>query len=327
MIKITFWLKFFLLVLIVLITSTCMFWGMTDNMIISVIDLNESYDGRTKISISDNKLLVADEPVSIIDISNPVAPVIIGTYNTQTFQIAGSGQYIYTGSGQILDISDPSSPVEIANTNVTSSENTFVLDGNYIYCSSFSIVDVTNPLSPVEIYTIDMVSVDDIFVNGNFVYIVNDFGLTIMDVTDKSNPIIQGRMNDPRDSNYVNNYTRNIVVFGNTAYITNWNSKLLGIIDVTDKNNPIEKTNYKGIIENAIPTSMALEGDALYISYLTDPVGLFTSLAVFNIQEPAKPKLRIELNENTFRITDIEVNDNFLFLALDTGDVLIMKKP
>ena len=331
MTKTVFWLKLLLLIIIGLLSSTCMFWGLTDNRIISVIDLDNT-NGGINISISDNKLLVAAENISIIDISNPVSPKLMGIYNTDTFYIAGADQYLYYGSFGVLDISNPALPQNVANLTLSPLNEggpgaAFVKDGNYIYCSSFSIVDISNPLTPTEVYTTEMVPLEDIYVSGNYLFLVNDFGLTIMDATNKSNPLLLGRINNSVTNTYNNSYSRNIVVHGDTAYITNWNSRLLGIVDVSNKNNPIDQGNYTGSIANSIPTSLALENDSLYISYITDPLAIFTTLAVMDLKNPTAPKLRTEISRTTFQIKDIEITDNFLYLALENGDIIIMKKP
>ena len=77
--------------------------------------------------------------LTVIDIQNPNAPVIVHT--TQAFggprRIAGKGSYLYVLLGykafQIFDITNPRSPVSNVSVGLGSTLNDLFIQGNYLY--------------------------------------------------------------------------------------------------------------------------------------------------------------------------------------------------
>ena len=119
------------------------------------------------------------QTVSTLDISNPLAPVVVATtpdpdqpgglpsggFPTEIFK---SGDYLFAvlnniASVKVIDVSTPTSPTVVASTPDPGSAGGFasgsgpinaVMNGNYIYVvnvgnSSVSVVDISNPLAPV----------------------------------------------------------------------------------------------------------------------------------------------------------------------------------
>jgi len=175
---------------------------------------------------------VSDEArasLDIIDVSDPSNLKITGSYisPTESYNYGGialSGNYAYlafrdysTGSTRaglkIMDISDPTSPVELGN--YVSSDSGYSYDvevrGNYAYIAGddFRIIDVSNPSSPNEISS-DPANGYGIVLSGNYAYLSYN-GLDIIDISNPYYPTEAGY--------YYNEIEDAVAVSGNYAYI------------------------------------------------------------------------------------------------------------
>jgi len=103
--------------------------------------------------------------LQIFDVYDPVSPQPIGTFRKSVVgvavfgdvAVAGSRAYVWWGNGKfggilVVDISDPTSPVEIGSYDSgVSPIPSFVADGPYLYVARFGgleIGDVSDPMSP-----------------------------------------------------------------------------------------------------------------------------------------------------------------------------------
>jgi len=150
------------------------------------------------------------EGLSIIDVSDPVAPAVVGALDSpgysQDVEVAGTFAYVaasdFDGAGglRIVDVSDPSAPVEMAIFG-SSFVRIAVSDGlAYVTepSSGLRIVDVSNPASPVELGAVDVSGfVVDVDVAGSFAYLTIDdssgtSGVDIIDVSNPAAPVLVG---------------------------------------------------------------------------------------------------------------------------------------
>ena len=143
--------------------------------------------------------------VTIIDISNPTAPTIVGGINDdvnlfRASSIFVSGNYAYVsnsaaGSGEvskkrfaILDVSNPTAPrvvSTILDTSVLSASNSLFVSGKYAYIvngsndsttDNFAIIDVSNPLAPRIVGALNddtnlYFDAHSVFVSGKYAYV------------------------------------------------------------------------------------------------------------------------------------------------------------
>lgn len=113
------------------------------------------------LAISGSNAYVVGNNLSVVDISNPTDPSIIGTCNipNETCGVCISGSHAYvSGHGlQIVDISNPLNPTLLGQIDVAEAYVWYKVDvkGNYAYVAmwhwskgGFGIVDVSNSLSP-----------------------------------------------------------------------------------------------------------------------------------------------------------------------------------
>jgi len=190
-----------------------------------------------------------------------------------------SGKYAYVTSDNndsltIIDISDPTNPLEVGNITDSGKGGTATaldgawdvhVSGKYAYVTSFNddsltIIDVSDPSSPEEIgYVLDTESPESggnatildgprgLYVSGKYAYVTssNDDGLSIIDVSDPTNPTEVGFVMDTESPESGGTATVldtafDVYVSGKYAYVTSNSDRGLSVIDVSDPTNPTE---------------------------------------------------------------------------------------
>lgn len=206
--------------------------------------------------------------------------------------------YLYVaekeGGLRIHNISDLTSPVEVANVPITNLSSLHVMNlsqsGNYLYLAigshflagqptGFAIVDVTDPTSPFVTDHWVHQGPDGgggiVKVEGNYAYLgAMRNGLIIFDVTDKNNidsvsqfiPDLSYPEPNPDTPKY---NLRGLVVTNNIAY-TVFDAGGVRIINCTDKQNPIETGRYSNPLLNGAPrayNNIILDDTLLYVTF------------------------------------------------------------
>ncbi|MBF0094465.1 MAG: DUF4347 domain-containing protein, partial [Alphaproteobacteria bacterium] len=153
------------------------------------VGLTGSYDTELAygVAVSGNYAYVADDRAGlrVIDISNPVSPSLLGTYDTPGYAsgVVVNGTYAYVADLnrglQVINISNPASP-SLAGSYGTSG-NTFsvAVSGNYAYVADASsglrVINISNPASPSLVTTYDTSgSARGVVISGNYVYVADD---------------------------------------------------------------------------------------------------------------------------------------------------------
>jgi len=219
-------------------------------------------------------------------------PILVSSYNLSynVYDISLSGNYLFlaTKSGlRIIDISNPSSPYEVASCDTGFYVDDVHVQDNYAYivCSNKStwddflkIVDISNPTTPAIVGVCSLnYDGDDVFVSGQYAYITRwcDYSyrpLQIFDISNPSNPYLVGWIDE-----YDTKYLTDISIHSGYAYALGNGS--LRIIDVSNPSTPhtiaeideygnrifIEDnfvyTNRGSIIDISTPQSPQLIGD------------------------------------------------------------------
>lgn len=204
--------------------------------------------------------MTANNPVMIMDISNPVAPSKVGQYNApvMTWDLAIKEHYAFIACWwdgvRVIDFQDPANPVLVAHTfgwfngAVPGDEYCFVqaldVDGNYLYLIDYQpfddkdtrglyIFDISDPTNPVKIsrYTGLLSDGYDIDVVGDFAYICDmNGGMEVIDVTNKQFPQARGYISLP-------DVPRSIKVQANHAFIADYINGGVQVVNVTDPDN------------------------------------------------------------------------------------------
>ncbi|WP_013334240.1 Calx-beta domain-containing protein [Gloeothece verrucosa] len=216
-----------------------------------------------KVVVVGNLAYVADlyQGLQIIDISNPNSPILKGTYNTSGaggiafYDASGSthdvkivGNYAYIADGynglQIIDITNPASPVLKGRYDTPSYAHSVTVVGNLAYVadelSGLQIIDITNPAAPVSKGTYDTTGAAySVTVAGNYAYVADweSSELQVIEITKSIAPILK--------STYKTSGSPwEVAVKGNYAYVAQHNGNL-DIINISNPNSLTKVGSYK----------------------------------------------------------------------------------
>lgn len=266
-------------------------------------ELNDVW-GYTDEFGNEYALVGADKGVSVVDISNPQNPVEVYWHvgaESVWRDIKTYGDYAYVTTEAedgllIIDLS-PLPNGSIVNTtnyyngsNYWSSAHNLFIDENgygYIFGSNRGnggaiILDLfTNPMEPSEIGEYDNWYIHDGYVVNDTLYAahVNDGFFTIVDVSDKSNPIVLGSQTTP------SNFAHNIWPTADQNYVFTTDEVSGGFLTAYDVSDPTSINEVDRIQSSpnsgVVPHNAHVKGDFLYTSYYAD------GIVVHDISDPS----------------------------------------
>ena len=185
--------------------------------------------------------------VRIYQVSDPSRPIQVGTYAARPgFTILIEGKRAYLGGENrltILDVSNPASPTLIGQTEtLTNPVTSIFVTGNYaylvIYGDGMCIVDISNPSHPIRRGCYHYPGMNDVVVDGNYAYLGGFGFLYVLDVSDPDAPVYCGRY-EPRDTiNAVAVREKNLYALSDT-YIR--------VLDLTTPCTPTLRSIYSNI--------------------------------------------------------------------------------
>lgn len=216
-------------------------------------DYMKASSGRLALYSADSNFIstydISSKPLGKQSIENS----LFAKNNSSTSMIASVGNYAVAAGGAeeifIYDVSTPSTPVPRGAWRTPDGVNLYgsalEFDGQYAYYGATNratvyIVDVgTNPDRPKMVAQITdnlIGTVHNIIYQNNYIYVANKFGsrLTIVDVTNRANPIIVGSLQDSTNLSGIIGLFKE----GNYVYVASGTAKTFSIIDVSDKANP-----------------------------------------------------------------------------------------
>lgn len=244
--------------------------------------------------------------VGIVNVTNPATPVYLQTIPgvpSLWRDIKTWGNYAYVvnddgGSGGIglliIDMSTLPNTVVYKDTiisGMTVAHNLYI-DNGYAYIvgadnnAGINILDVnTDPWNPTQVGQYTNTYVHDVYVRNNKAYSCElSNGLTVIDVTNKSNPTILG------NKQYINNFTHNSWLSdnGNVCFTTDETSA--GYVyawDVTDPQNIEELDSYRSSLSgtSSIPHNTHVTNDYLVTSYYRDGMTVVDAAYPYNLIE------------------------------------------
>jgi hypothetical protein len=189
--------------------------------------------------------------LSIVDVSNPASPKIVGSSNTGTTgvhvaDIKVVGNYAYV-SGQaiaqiqsdvlIFDISNPASPHLLSSLPAAHSPQGLDVEGSYWYetiydGNSLNIYDISNPASFAQVGAAALTGTckpQDVTVEGTTAYVAcySNSSVAVVNVANPASPIVNGYISLPATS-----YPIFIEAKGRYVYsISNTPGGMLSVID------------------------------------------------------------------------------------------------
>ncbi|MBN1270402.1 MAG: putative Ig domain-containing protein, partial [Kiritimatiellae bacterium] len=185
----------------------------------------------------------------IHDISNPSAPVQVGTWMAPLsmvhywygeLQVQDGFAYVpdYHRGLWIVDVRDPLNPCTasfVSNGGCTAVQvvghRAYV--GGY-YGPDLAVLDVSDPWNPETLGTLDGIAYTphSILVQGDYVFLADDTSLRVVDVTDPENPRLVGSWQST-----ASNTRSGIAAKGNYVYVPDGGTRL-HVVDVSSALNP-----------------------------------------------------------------------------------------
>ncbi|MEZ4640317.1 MAG: hypothetical protein R2856_36060 [Caldilineaceae bacterium] len=166
-----------------------------------------------------------------------------------------------------------------------------------------AIIDVSDPRRPVRLSALVMPAYD-LAVQGDWVYVVSQTGLHIVDVAERGAPQIAGNL-------ALSSAALGIAVDGEWAYIANERDGLR-IVNVNDPHQPR--------LMRSIDTGMAWDV-ALGDSYAV-VAGSYSGVTVVDVSDPANPRVLAHL-DSAHRDLAVGVSGGYAYLAGDSAGLRI----
>ncbi|MEK7681172.1 MAG: hypothetical protein AAB348_03975, partial [Patescibacteria group bacterium] len=214
-----------------------------------------------------------------------IASVSVGLAPRSVFV---SGKYAYTANFtsntiSVVDISNPSSPIQISTTSVDVGPQSIYVSGKYAYVANnttpgvLSVVDISNPASPVQIATTSVGnSPRSVYVSGKFAYTANagPDNISVVDISNPTSPIQIATVSVDQDP-------LSIYVSGRYAYTANYSGNTISVVDIS---NPLAPTQVATTSVGDGPYSIYVSGRYAYVANS----GL-DSISVVDISNPSAP--------------------------------------
>lgn len=265
--------------------------------------------------LKDNYLYVTgNNTLIILDVADPSIPIYkgsfiesIGTHGFTDIFVKGSYAYVCSwGSWEgaepnglrIIDISDPTAPVQVAFLQhgdggaILQRPKRIKVINNYAYILALTslddgvieIVDISNPLAPVHKSSIVnnpsgpiLINSSDMDVLNNHVYVCSDGGTPDFEIINVSNP------SSPTHVSFLpTSITASVSIEDNYAFVTNWSTSKLHCYDVS---NPILINEISSI---AIPGVMTFS-DVVSIDNKSFVVS-YDTFTIYDFSNPTVPK-------------------------------------
>jgi hypothetical protein len=173
-----------------------------------ILPFSEIPDGAVDIAVSGNIAYIArfQTGLYLLDISNPAAPTLIGSYDSpdRTFGVAAAGNMAYLSGGQsglsIIDLSNPVMPSRAgSHPGLVGWSNDVAIVGNKVYLADglfgfggLSIIDASIPTRPEMLGSIALGDAMHVTVRGTYAYLLVAGDLHIVDISHPSNPVKVG---------------------------------------------------------------------------------------------------------------------------------------
>ena len=263
------------------------------------------------IALSGNYAYLAngDNGLSIVDISDPALPTIVGSYayySGYAYSVAVSGDHAYIANGNsgliIVDLKNPAVPIFKGRYD-TSNAKSAALSGNYAYIADDTnglvVVDITNPSAPRSASYYDTMKANAVTVSGSYAYIADDSnGLVIVNVSNPTASTYAGRYDTSGNAS-------GVTVSGNYAYVAD-GDKGLSIVNIANPAAPSIAAIYSATAGYAY--GVAVSGNYAYVAYGR------SGLAIVNVSDPSKPT-RAGVYDVAGFASGVAISGNYAYIA------------
>jgi len=250
-------------------------------------------------------------------------PNLVASYSGLRFptdvRVVGNYAYIAdflssTADFKIINISTPTAPVLMSQSNATGNISDVDFSSGYVYAadgtSGLRVIDVSNPSSPNLKSTYNSPGdAQDVKIVGNYAYVADGTsGLQIVNISNPNSPILQGTAGV---SVGVIGSVSSVDIVGNYAYIVNKLSfsGRLQIINISNPASPTKSGEYSFPLEGVVSNVQVL-GNYAYVSAGN------RGLKIIDISNPTSPVLKGEYYYNhTGEAYDVQVVGKYAYVA------------
>jgi hypothetical protein len=248
-----------------------------------------------------------------------------GDYN----HVVLKGEYAYcaaSGGGlDIIDISNPASPIKVGNYETPGNALRVYVRGDYAYVADYQgglqIIDISEPSKPVSVLPPNFVQfgedTKDVCVRRDYAYVADSSrGLLIIDVSNPSTPFLKGKFDD---------FPSASVVFERDGYAYVGYLNIIRVIDVSNPAAPIMVGYYDMSGSYYYLENIYVTGNDAYVSCTNVYASaFFGSLVILDVSSPFVPVLVGKYPTAAQSSKYVNVNGNFAYLANGGGGVDIV---
>ncbi len=270
---------------------------LSDPLHLNLVSLVEDCHWPMDLARVGNLLYIVDnvEGLWIADISDPLHTRMLGAMQLRipATSVAVSGNYAYLtsvgdnngGSLLVVNVSDPSHPVQVAEFTHPGMLLSVRTEGDFAYLAAAQegllVVDISNPLQPALAGAFPMPFADGVAADGKHVYVTDPTeGIYVIDVSDPTNPSQAGLakislfgLQAPGE--------RQVLAQNGVVYLANYNQGLR-TVSVQDPANP----RRLGAYDAPLP---GFAFDSVTINNLTYVIEDNVGLRVVDVSDPTDP--------------------------------------
>src|SRR3989339_181720 len=282
--------------------------------------------GKSGISIfnvasSSNPIFIASTSQTWSTISSPRKPVVVGNYA----YLPSDG--VTTGAVSIFEVSNPAAPMLVGRypdyvtgaTSMIAGAKGIAISGKYLYVvaagrDTFAALDISDPSDPKMIseYRTNIGDPQNVIVDGSHAYIANcnANALTIMDISDPFNLVRDAHLVDATRLDCLNGIDKK----GNYIYGSVWDTGRFTVIDVSNPKNPYIATSTTGPTgtEFTNGNDVVVEGDYAYVI-------ASNKIVIMNIKDPINPRYITEIGIVS---AEIFLSGRYLYAVSGSDDSL-----
>lgn len=175
---------------------------------------------------------VADGTLTIVDLTNPAAPVVVGSVIVPGWvngvEVSGGYAYVsgYFEGVYIVDVSNPANPAIVSSIPSMGEANDVVVDGSYLYVAdgiyAITTYDITNPLTPIQVAVYGAPNeYTRVVKHGNLLFVRDAIaGIEVIDVSDPATPTSAGVIARAQTAD-------GIAISNGRLYVADWSGGLL----------------------------------------------------------------------------------------------------
>lgn len=287
--------------------------------------------------LRDNYLFIANlyAGLSIVDVSDPRDPVLVGRYNdiiemSQSVHVYENYAYINDNNNylKVLDIQDVTRPREVFSLPIDRSSFDIVMHNGYAYLGGGDILDMRDPSHPEPIgnfctglanHPFQLPLATGLYIKDDLLYVAVGFeGLYVIDISNPTAPMLFRHM-------YEYKWTWDVSGEGDYVCVTDAEG-FLRILDVADPDNITELNAVNLMAEGGLWLGGG-DWERLYVAdqkvFSTHP---YRGLRIHDISEPENAQLR-SFYYFPGICTDVKVKDHIAYVANSNFNIIDVADP